>query len=179
MVIIVFADDITLKTNKEIENNKIHISADKLISSIETGYIEFVGNIRATQKNTVINADKLKVFLKMERYNNKGITDKDSIQKIVADGNVKIWFDNRIATAEQAVYHTQTGILVLSGANSKVISGNDSIAGAKITLSRKNGRIQVESSDAKRVEAIIYPKERGKAENRQKENDSNTHLFEF
>ena len=85
----------------------------------------------------------------------------ESINKIVADGNVQIKFDNRVAVTQQAVYITETRVLVLSGADSKVISGNNSISGKKITVYRTDGRIQVEGDKEERVEAVLYPGEKG------------------
>ena len=37
------------------EDRKIHIIADKLISDNEHDYAEFIGNVRATQQDTVIS----------------------------------------------------------------------------------------------------------------------------
>ena len=149
-------------THKNNKNEKIHITADKLISDHEAKYAEFIGNVRATQRDTVITADKLKIFLKRDMDNNKPpIAGEESIKKIVADGNVQIKFDNRVAVTQQAVYITETRVLVLSGADSKVISGNNSISGEKITIYRTDGRIQVEGDKGGRVEAVFYPGDKG------------------
>jgi len=144
------------------ENRTIHITSDRLISDNKAGYAEFIGHVKAIQGDTVITSDKLKIFFK------KNIADKGSlslneksIQKIVANNNVEIKFDNRVATAQQAVYNTETMVLVLSGNNSKVISENDSISGEKITFYRMDGRINVESGNKKRVEAVFYSGQKG------------------
>jgi lipopolysaccharide export system protein LptA len=144
------------------ENRTIHITSDRLISDNKAGYAEFIGHVKAIQGDTVITSDKLKIFFK------KNIADKgslslneESIQKIVANNNVEIKFDNRVATAQQAVYNTETMVLVLSGNNSKVISENDSISGEKITFYRMDGRINVESGNKKQVEAVFYSGQKG------------------
>jgi lipopolysaccharide export system protein LptA len=144
------------------KDQKIHITADKLISDNKVDYAEFIGNVRATQEDTVITADSLKIFVK-KNPDNKSTPGggMDSINKIIASGNVKINFDNRVAVTRQAVYNTETGILVLSGDNSRIISGKDSISGEKITLHRTTGRITVESGKEKRVEAVLYSGEKG------------------
>jgi len=140
---------------------KIHITADKLFSDNNTDYAEFIGNVRATQEDTVITADKLKIFLKKNSHDKQNpVVGEGTINKIVASGNVKIKFDNRVAVAQQAVYNTKTGVLVLSGNNSKIVSGNSSISGEKITFYKTTGRINVESSDEKRVEAVFYSDEK-------------------
>ena len=144
------------------EDRKIHIIADKLISDNEHDYAEFIGNVRATQQDTVITADRLKIFLK-KNPENKGASEvgTESIDKIIASGNVKINFDNKVAVTRQAVYNTETEVLVLLGDDSKIISGKDSISGEKITLYRTTGGITVESSKDKRVEAVLYSGEKG------------------
>ena len=144
------------------EDRKIHITADKLISDNEVDYAEFIGNVRVTQEDTVITADRLKIFVK-KNSDNKGTpgVGTQSIHKIIASGNVEINFDNKVAVTRQAVYNTETGVLILSGDNSRIISGKDSISGEKITLYRTTGRITVESSKEKRVEAVLYSDEKG------------------
>lgn len=164
MISFVYAEDKPnfTDTNKNKKNEKIHITADKLISDHEAKYTEFIGNVRATQRDTVITADKLKIFLNRDMDNKKNpLAGDESIKKIVANGNVQIKFDNRVAVTQQAVYITETRVLVLSGADSKVISGNNSISGEKITVYRTDGRIQVESGKGERVEAVLYTGEKG------------------
>jgi lipopolysaccharide export system protein LptA len=145
------------------KNEAIHITSDRLAADNKAGYAEFIGNVKATQGDTVITSDKLKIFYK-KNIANKGplSVNEESIHKIVADGNVEIKFDNRVATAHQAVYNTETMVLVLSGNNSKIISDKDSISGEKITFYRTDGRINVESGNKKRVEAVFYSGEKGK-----------------
>lgn len=159
---IVFADDKSLDTGNDIKDEMIFITSDKLISDNEAGYAEFIGNVRAVQGTTVITANKLKIYYNEGLNNNKNIVaSEESIKKIVANGNVTIESDNRTMKTEHAVYTTATGTVVLSGANSKIIDGNNSISGSKITLFRDSGRIQVESGSDKRVEALIYSGKKG------------------
>jgi lipopolysaccharide export system protein LptA len=150
------------KKERPEKTGSIHITSDRLITDNNAGYAEFIGNVKAIQDGTVITSDRLKVFYK------KNIADKgplsvneESIHKIIAKGNVEIKFDNRVATAQQAVYNTETMVLVLSGGDAKVISGNDSISGEKITLYRTDGRISVESGNKKRVEAVFHSGQKG------------------
>ncbi len=162
MPIFVFADDKPSDTDNTVETEKLHILADRLISDSEAKHAEFIGNVTATQGTTVIKSDSLRIYYK-ENLDNKEniISGEESIKKIVAKGNVKIRFDDSVAETEEASYTTETGVLVLSGADSKVLSGNNSISGTKITLYRTDGRITVESSNSKRVKAVLYTKEKG------------------
>jgi len=158
------ANDSSRKPKKESPggNGAIHITSDKLISDNKAGYAEFIGNVKAIQDDTVITSDRLKIFFK-KNIANKGplSVNEESIHKIVAKGTVEIIFDNKVATAQQAVYNTETKVLVLSGNNSKIISEKDSISGEKITFYRIDGRINVESGNKERVEAVFYSGQKG------------------
>jgi len=142
-----------LQTKEESEK-KIHITADRLIAEGNSNNAEFIGNVRAVQEKTVITSNKLKIFYKKDspgiENNPKG---EESIKEIIATGNVKILFDDKIAETEQAVYTAETRILVLNGHNSKITSGNNTISGSKITFFRDDGRINVEGGGKNRVEA--------------------------
>ena len=133
-----------------------------MISESEADYIEFIGNVRATQEANVVTGDSLKVFLKggMDK-NNDLFAGDESIKKIIAKGNVKIIFEDKIATAQQATYTTDSKILVLSGPDAKIISGKDSISGEKITFYRADERVIVESGKEKQVEAVLFRKQEG------------------
>lgn len=146
----------------KVNDGAIHITSDKLISDSKAGYAEFIGNVKAIQDDTVITSDRLKIFFK-KNIANKGplSVNEESIHKIVAKGTVEIIFDNKVATAQQAVYNTETKVLVLSGNNSKIISEKDSISGEKITFYRIDGRINVESGNKERVEAVFYSGQKG------------------
>jgi len=158
----IFADDKSVNANGDVKDKMISISSDKLLSNSEENYAEFIGNVKAIQGTSVITATRLKIYYNKGLSDNKDITaSEESINKIVANGNVKIEFDNKTIETENAVYKTAKRVLVLSGANSKIISGNNSIAGSKITLYRDSGLIQVDSNSEKRVEALIYPGEKG------------------
>jgi len=153
------ADEAQLKPNPPKvgdADQQMHITSDSMISNNKTNYAEFIGNVKVTQGTTVIVANRLKIFFenKLDNQDNLGMNE-ESIKKIVANGNVTINFDNKVAVSEQAVYITQTKILVLTGANSKITSGKDSVSGEKITIYRDDGRINVESNDKEKVEAVF------------------------
>jgi lipopolysaccharide export system protein LptA len=143
---------------KKIADQKaIHITSDLLTTDNEAGFVEFSGNVRATQGTTVIVSDRLKVFYKEDADSSQKISGgPGAVEKIVASGNVKINFDDKQAVSNEAEYMTETQVLVLSGPDSKVTTENESISGTKITLYRSDGRIKVEGGEGKRVEAVFY-----------------------
>ncbi|MCK4469709.1 MAG: hypothetical protein KAU60_15310 [Desulfobacterales bacterium] len=161
-VFFAYSDDSTINptTNPEKDSRKIHITSDRLVADNQAMSAEFIGNVVATRETDVITADRLKIFYK------KGVDKKENqaageemIEKIVANGNVVIKFDDKVAVAQQAVYTAETGIIVLTGPNSKVTSGNNFISGEKITMYRSDDRMIVEGGKEKRVEAVFYSKE--------------------
>ncbi|MBW1836936.1 MAG: lipopolysaccharide transport periplasmic protein LptA [Deltaproteobacteria bacterium] len=161
MTVTAFAADTSLPPNSN-QNNKIHITADRLIADSETKNVEFIGNVRVTQGTSVITADRVRIFYHQISGNKTGGLDgENSIEKIIANGNIKIRFKNILAVSEQAVYILDTKVLVLTGPDSKISSKGNSVTGEKITLNRANERITVEGGNQKRVEAILYPGEKG------------------
>lgn len=157
-----FADDTPSDRKSNDADKNIYITSDSMISDNNTNYAEFIGNVKAVQGSNTLVADRLKIFFQKDLKNTENLAaDQDSVAKIVANGNVIIHFDNKVAVAEQAVYITETKVLVLSGSNSKITSGNDSISGEKITLYRENGQINVESGAEKRVNAVFRSGKKG------------------
>ena len=143
------------------ENEPIQIVADKLISYNEDKYAEFIGNVKVTQGDFTITSDKLRIYYQGELLENeKKDSDEELLKKIIATGNVKISSEQYHAEADNAEYDTAAKTVILSGENSKVISGKNSITGSKITLNQKSGQVKVESSGTKRIKAEFFTKEK-------------------
>lgn len=154
------ADGKTSKSRKAAEE-KILIDADKLVTNDQEKYAEFLGHVKATQGNFVITADALKIYYRGNLINRgKKSSDEDMLSKIVATGNVKITSEEYVAEAQKMQYDIKTQELVLSGKNSKVTSGKNSITGSQITLNRQTGRVNVEGGSRQRVKAVFYSKEK-------------------
>ncbi len=150
------SDDPLPKTIKK-ETNKIRITADRLVGSYDRNYAEFTGSVEAVYGNFIIKSDSLKIYYKRDPVKKeKPKANEESIDKIIANGNVKIWADGKVATTQQAVYTTNTMILVLTGENSTVTSNKNSISGSKITINRFKNTVKVESSVENRVKALFY-----------------------
>jgi lipopolysaccharide export system protein LptA len=136
----------------------IQIIADQLISDNQEKFADFIGNVVATQADFVINSDKLRIYYRGELLGSEkqsGSND-DMLKKIVATGNVRITSEQYNAEAEEVEYDTAAMTIILTGENSKVISGKNSITGSKIIMYRKEGRVKVESSKSQRVKALFY-----------------------
>lgn len=137
--------------------------ADKLVAEVDAGQIEFIGNVKATQAETVITADRLKIFYDADKVKSQADAFKNEfIDKITARGHVKIIHEDIVAETDKAEYTMKSGVLVLAGPQSKIIQGGHSITGTKFTLHRSDGRLTAESSEENRVKAVIKPPEKDK-----------------
>jgi len=151
------ASDDPLPKNIKTEESKLRITADRLVGSYDKNYAEFTGNVEAVYQNFIIKSDSLKIYYKRnpEKKENPKAS-KESIDKIIAHGNVKIWADGKKATTQQAVYTMDTMVLVLTGENSTVTSNKNYVSGSKITINRSKNTVKVESSVENRVKALFY-----------------------
>jgi lipopolysaccharide transport protein LptA len=135
----------------------IEITADRLVSRGDQNYAEFIGNVEAAQGNFSIRSDTLKItYRRSAGTGTQGTTDTDSIEKIEAIGRVKIKSDNRRAETDRAEYRLQDEVIELTGENSFLTDGKNTLTGSKITWHRKTGEITVVGSDQKRVKAVFY-----------------------
>ena len=152
------ADEQPLYRDIQSDDHKIHIKSDALVASNDENLAEFTGRVRATRGTMVITCERLKLFFKQgamaENGSNPG---SSSIERIEAKKNVKIKMDDRLAFADQAEYTLSNGDIILTGDPVKVSSGNTFITGNKITMG-SDGRIHVQPTPGKQVEAILYPK---------------------
>ena len=73
----------------------------------------------------------------------------------MAEGNVRIKSEELIAVAQKAVYSRDTQKIMLSGPNTKVTSGENSIIGSKIELYLENEEFKVSGGKKGRVKAIL------------------------
>jgi len=152
------ADKLPVHADKN-KSRTIHINADRLISNIEDGWAEFTGNVCVTRESLIIKSDSLKIYYKkLFKGKIKPATGQELIEKIIATGNVHIKSDELVAISHQAIYTKETGIIILSGHDSKVISKNNSVAGSQIILYMDEERIKVTGDGTKRVEAEFQGK---------------------
>jgi lipopolysaccharide export system protein LptA len=153
-------DQVASPSNDEATPEKIRITAQRLISDISGNQAEFVGEVKASQGETEITADSLKIFFG-DQSTSQNASPAQSLEKLIATGNVQIKFDNRLAVARQAVYITAQRVLILNGPGATVSSGENTITGETITFYRADGRFTVEGGSSGRVSAVILPEKSG------------------
>ena len=162
----IFAEELAPKKNTSQTDEKIQIVADKLITNSAEKLADFMGNVRASQGSLVITSERLRIYYRDDPGRNKDQTGgQESIQRVVASGNVQISSEKYKAETDQAEYDPDTQVLVLTGENSTVTSGKNILTGSKITVFRKTGQIKVESSPHKRIKAVFYPEEKTSVQN--------------
>jgi lipopolysaccharide transport protein LptA len=138
----------------------IRITSDRLESDHKMKWVEFIGNVTATQDDVVITADRMKIFLKSGADTSMAT---GTVEKIVSQGNVKMVFDNKTKTAvaDKAVYLADKKVLELSGGDPTVWSGKNIVRGKKIVLFQSENRTLVEGVGEDQVEATLYVKKGG------------------
>ncbi len=143
------------------ENEPIQIVADELISYNDEKYAEFAGNVKVTQGDFTILAEKLTIHYEGDLLeNDEKSGNQEILKRIIATGNVIIDSEDYHAEADRAEYDRTSKTVILSGKNTKVVSGKNSITGSKITYNQKSGQVKVESSGTKRIKAEFFTKDK-------------------
>jgi lipopolysaccharide export system protein LptA len=135
--------------HRDRSNLPITIKSNEMTADNKGKTAVFSGKVVAKQGDITIFSDKLFV----------GYSDKNGeVEKVEALGNVRIVQQNRTGFADQAVYDSLNGRIVLTGAP-RVVQGSDSISGKEITYYVDDDKSDVSSGgDPKaRVEAVINP----------------------
>ena len=135
---------------------EIRVTADRLVAKGNANMAEFIGNVNVTQGDTAIRADRIRIYTKKNAEGTGSQTPgTEAIERIVADGNVRIRMKDGTAVGQQAEYQAAKRIIILSGPEAKVTRGGNSITGSRITLYRDDGRINFDGSERQRVEAVF------------------------
>ena len=137
----------------------IRIVTDQAIVDSKARYTEFSGNVQLTLNDTQIAADWIKITYNadIKKISNMAIDEK-AIETISAKGNVKIQMNDIVANTQEAVYTSSDDVFILTGENTTVSSGSDTIVCDKVTLNMKDQTFKAESTGKTPVEAIFYNK---------------------
>jgi len=139
---------------------RTEIEADRLETNSADRYAEFIGNVKATQGHHQLSSDKLRIYYEGDvgsfTQAAPAAADDLQIKKIVAYGNVQIVSDEYTIDTSQAEYEVATQIMTLTGANSTVTQGKNTLVGSKITVYQAEGRIQVDGQSGNRVKVTFF-----------------------
>ena len=134
----------------------IEITADRLVTNNKERWADFLGAVKAVQGKFTMSADALRVFYSGDLMNPpKGEGMGSSVEKFVATGRVHIVTDQYTTDSHQAEYVQATDIMTLTGPNSRVVSGGNTITGPRIVLRRSEGTAVVEGAGTERVKAVF------------------------
>ena len=139
------------EARKTTSNQPITIKSNELTADNKGKTALFTGKVVAKQGDVTIYCDRMTVYY--------GAVQGD-IDKIEADGNVRIVQENRTGTAAHAVYESREGRITLTGGNPKVTQGTDTVSGKIITYLIDDDRSSVSGGGDSRVEAVINPKQK-------------------
>lgn len=102
--------------------DKVHIESDgQTVIDIKQASIEYNVNVKIILGQTHISADSVKFFLKKDSGTTTSVP-ADAVGKIIATGNVRIVFENDVATGREAVYDAADETLFLLGEPATVVS---------------------------------------------------------
>lgn len=132
--------------HRDTSNLPITIKSNELAADNKGKTAIFTGKVVAKQGDVTIFCDKMTVY-----YGNA----QGDVDKIEADGNVRIVQENRTGLSSHAVYESKQGKITLTGGSPKIMQGADTVSGEIITYFIDDERSNVSGG---RVEAVIHPK---------------------
>ncbi len=125
----------------------IDITSDSVETFAKDHLIVFKGNVTARQKDMVIYADALEALI---------IEDGKGIEKVTADGNVKIQQGLRVANCQKAIYYNLDRKVVLTG-DPRVYEGENMVSGDEIIVDIERNRVEVKGGPGGRGKVKIQP----------------------
>ena len=135
------ADPVTTPAKKDPRaylrnSDPIDIKSDRLEAHNKERKVIFMGNVQARQRDVLIFSDRLTTF-----YDKAG---KD-VERIVAEGNVKITQADKVGTSREAVYENLTRKLIMMG-DPHLWQGKDELRGEIITVFLDEDRVMVDKA---------------------------------
>lgn len=135
----------------------VKILSDQMDYVQENNTVIFRGNVHVDREDFQIWSDKLTVFMEssgMPGQASMGPDGSQDIEKLLAEGSVRIERDKQVGTSEKATYWTKRGVVVMEG-NPVLKDGESSISGQVITYHLEDNRGVVEGGESQRVQAIF------------------------
>ncbi len=114
----------------------IDIKSDRLEAYNKERKVIFLGNVVARQRDTLIFADRLTALYEK---------DGKDVERILAEGNVRITQDEKVATSREAVFENITRRIVLTG-DPHLWQGKDELHGEVITVLLDEDRVIVQQA---------------------------------
>lgn len=135
----------------------VKILSDQMEYVQENNTVVFRGDVHVDREDFQLWSDKLTVFMDAAAAGEGQAMGPDSsqnIEKLLAEGTVRIERDKQVGTSEKATYWTKRGVVVMEG-NPVLKDGESSISGEMITYHLKDNRGVVEGGKKQRVQAVF------------------------
>lgn len=137
---------------KTVSRLPIRISSERMVADNPDRTVTFFGSVKAIKDDMVIHSDQMTTFY----------SEGQEVEKIVAQGNVKISQKDLSASCQMATFLQGAQKIVLTG-KPKVWQGNNMVAGETVEILLDQDKILIEGGKKKkeeRVNVVIYPKEK-------------------
>ena len=110
----------------------------------------FSGNVVVRRGNTLLKADKIKLFSDLKAKTTEGFT------RIEASGGVFVSSGNQTVTGQTAVVDMKTNVITVSGG--VVLSqGGNVLTGSRLVVNLTTGQARVEQQAGKQIRGIFTP----------------------
>lgn len=136
----------------------IQIASDRMEVDQKAKVVLFEGHVVVQQKDLTITGKKMRVYTGNAADQSSASSKADRIDRIEVEGDVRISQQNKIATADKAVYYHNQQKIVLMG-KPQFSQGQDTIKGRLITLYLPEQRTVVEGGQDNPVHAVLYPEQ--------------------
>jgi len=124
----------------------IDIASDRVETHSKENLIIFRGNVIARQKDVVIYADSIEAVT---------VGDGKGIERMVANGNVRVQQGLRVANCQKAVFYNLERKVILTG-EPKVWEGENIISGDEIVFDIAQNRVEVKGGGGGRGKVKIH-----------------------
>jgi len=152
LFLLVASVEAATKPKGSTKRSPIIVTSKQMEAHSKEGWILFKGDVKATQEDMKVEADRLKII-----FNSKG-----KMEKILAFGHVKVVRGERVVVAEKAEYRVNEDVVEFTG-HPKAWEGKNLVIGERMLYYLKENRSVVIGGKG-RVSAVIYPKKEKKSE---------------
>lgn len=137
----------------------VKIVSDKMDYDQANNTVIFTGNVHVDRSDFELWSDKLTVFMEAPpegagQKQSMGPGGSQDIEKLLAEGKVRIKRDAQTGTSAKATYWPKKGVVVMEG-NPVLKDKEGSISGEVITYHLQENRGVVQGGEKQRVQAVF------------------------
>jgi lipopolysaccharide export system protein LptA len=141
----------------------VKIVSDKMEYGRGDNAVIFTGNVHVDRSDFELWSDKLTVFIQAPPNNaaqppagpDASSGASRDIEKLLAEGNVRIQRDQQTGTSGKATYWAKNGVIIMEGNPVLKDGQGNSITGEKITYYLQENRGVVQGGEKQRVQAVF------------------------